>query len=133
MDTNVVKETTSVDSTPTGSTQTKTFVSKKVLGSDFFVSKTNQAIFSIVGIIDILILIRFFMLLLGAARTGFVELIIQLTEIFVLPFKGIFPSPNISTGYFETASVIAIFMWIVIAWVISLIVGLFSTKTTSEV
>lgn len=100
--------------------------------NDFFVLKTNQVIFTIIGIIDLLILIRFFLLLLGANRVGVVTFIINLTDIFVAPAAGIFPSQVVEGSYFEPASIVAIIMWLVIGFIIGAIVSLLSTSTESD-
>lgn len=100
---------------------------------DFLVSKTNQIILSLISIIDLLIFIRFMLLLLGANRVAIVNFIISLTEIFVFPFKGIFPSAAIETGYFEVASIIAIVMWLVFGFILITLISLFSRKTDETV
>lgn len=127
---NSVKETTTVTSDPVvGRTTTRTVRSGSIIPEDFFVSKVNQVIFGLVSIINVLILFRFILLLLGANQTGFVSFLISLTNFFVVPFQGIFPSTVVETGYFEVASILAIVAWYILAVIFAVIVGFFSTKT----
>lgn len=97
--------------------------------NDLLVSKFNQVVFTIVSIINLLILVRFTLLLLGANRTGFVNDILTLTNVFVAPFMGIFPSVAVEGSYFEMASVVAMIIWLVLAVVVSLLVNIFSSDT----
>lgn len=129
MDTDSVQTTTVSEDPVTGTTAKRTTTITRTSLQDFFVSKTNQVIFAIVAIIDLLILLRFVFLLLGANQVGFVTLIMNLTEIFVAPAKGIFPSTSVPGGYFEVASIVAIVMWLIFAYIVSLIISLFSSHT----
>lgn len=130
MEPQVVNETTTVSQELPGGTTTRTVrSSNNIFSGDFFVSKTNQIIFTIIGIINVLILLRFILLLLGANRTGVVNFILGLTNIFVAPFVGIFPSPSVEGAYVEAASIVAIIMWFIFAWILAVIVGLFSSST----
>jgi len=96
--------------------------------SDFFVSKTNQIIFSIIGILNLLIALRIVFLLLGANQVGVVSFIISITQIFVAPFAGIFPSPSADASYLDVSAIIAIIMYFVFGVILSVIIKLFSTK-----
>lgn len=90
------------------------------------VSKTNQTsgiviaqrvIWFIVGVIDVLIAIRFILLLLGANQSaGFVDFIYGITGIFVAPFVGIFGEPVFGRFLFEWSSILAIVVYSLIAW-----------------
>lgn len=124
-DETVSRTTVSSQDPVTNTATTKTVVSRNGAFADFFVSKTNQVIFSIIAIIDLLILLRLIFLLLGANRVGIVNFILNLTQIFVAPFMGIFPSPSVEGAYLETASIMAIIIWAVFGYILSLIIGLF--------
>jgi hypothetical protein len=130
MATDSVSTTTVSNADPvTGTRATRTTTTRSSALGDFFVSKTNQVIFSVVAIIDLLITLRLFFLLLGANRVGLVNFILNLTEIFVAPARGIFPSPSTGTGgYLEAASIVSLVMWIVFGYILSLIISLFSTR-----
>lgn len=113
----------------TNTATTRTVVSRSGALGDFFVSKTNQVIFTIVAIIDLLVLLRLILLLLGANRVGVVNFIVSLTNIFVAPFMGVFPSPTVEGAYLETASLMAIILWAVLGYILSLIIGMFGKDT----
>jgi YGGT family len=71
----------------------------------------------IVGIIDVLIAARFLGKLLGASsQSAFVNAIYQVSGVFVAPFTGIFGDTGNKTNTFETASLVAIVVYAVIAW-----------------
>jgi hypothetical protein len=127
MEENVVQETVVTRETPTGRMQTNTVRTNSYM-SDFFVSKINQVIIGIVTIINILIALRFLFSLLGANRVGFVSFIYVLTELFVAPFRGVFPSPTTGESFFDMASILAIIIWTVLAIIFGIVVNMFSTK-----
>lgn len=71
----------------------------------------------IVGIIDVLIAARFLGKLLGASsQSAFVHAIYQVSGVFVAPFTGIFGDTGNKTNTFETASLVAIVVYAVVAW-----------------
>ncbi len=126
MDSETVEKVT-VTQTPTATVQTQTVKTRGTV-SDFFVSKTNQVIFTFVGIIALLLLLRIVFLLLGANQVGIVDFILSITQIFVAPFIGIFPSPSSGASYFEVASVVAIVIYAIFGTILGVIIDLFSTK-----
>lgn len=133
MDESIVEETTVTREAPTGAVATSRV--RQVSGNpyEFYVSKTNQVIFAVIAIINLLILLRFVFLLFGANRVGIVSSLISFTNIFVSPFQGIFPAPTSGEAYFETASILAILIWTVIGFILSTIVKMFSTRTPEAV
>ena len=77
----------------------------------------QRIIWFIVGVIDVLIAIRFALLLLGANQSaGFVDFIYGITSIFVAPFVGIFGEPTYGQFMFEWSSLLAIAVYTLIAW-----------------
>jgi len=128
MDTQTVEKVT-VTETPTGNVQTQTVTQRGSSISDFFVSKTNQVILAIVGIIDLLLLLRVIFLLLGANQVGIVNFILNITQILVAPFTGIFPSASSGSSYLDVASIVAMILYLVFAFILGIIIDLFSTKT----
>jgi len=129
-----VKVTKTDTQTPTGriQTQTQTQTKKGSPLSDFVVSKTNQIIFTFIGIIDLLLLLRVIFLLLGANRVGIVDFILSITRIFVAPFTGIFHSPSSGDSYLDVASIVAMIIYLVFGIILGVIVDLFSNKTEKE-
>ena len=63
------------------------------------VTRTNQVIYFIFGAINVLLLLRFVLLLLGANEVSpFVTLIYSLSRTFMLPFRGIFAEPDLGAS-----------------------------------
>ena len=69
----------------------------------------------------IVLSLRVFLLATSAnATTPFVEFIYKSSADYLAPFRGIFPTKPVGeTGYVDTASLFAIIMYLLIAWLIS--------------
>lgn len=83
--------------------------------------KSRNAIYYVLGVIEILLAFRFLFKLLGANQaSGFVSFIYAITGILVAPFKGIFTTfvtEGLSTrSVFEPAVIIALIVYAIIAW-----------------
>lgn len=92
----------------------------------------SRVIWYIAGFIIVLLLIRIVLLLLGANQgTGFVDFMYAISGVFAAPFSGIFGSPTYGKFFFDTASVVAIVVYALIAWGISKLFTI--NKTNSEV
>ena len=77
----------------------------------------QRFIWFVVGVINILLAIRFALLLLGANQSaGFVDFIYGITGIFVAPFIGIFGEPTYGRFMFEWSSLLAIVVYSLVAW-----------------
>lgn len=78
-------------------------------------------IYYIFGFIEILLAFRLVFKLAGASTaSGFVRIIYAITSIFTLPFEGIFRK-GVASGIetvsvFEPATIVAILVYILIAW-----------------
>jgi hypothetical protein len=78
-------------------------------------------IYFLFGFLEILLAFRFIFKLTGAnVSSGFVNLIYDLTGIFILPFEGIFSRGSAeimeSTSIFEPATIVAILVYGLLAW-----------------
>jgi uncharacterized protein YggT (Ycf19 family) len=91
-------------------------------------NKKNQVVWYIVGVIETLLALRLLFQLLGARRTGFVDMLYSLTDIFVAPFRGIFPTPRFEGSYFDTPTMLALIIIPLIGWGISSLVDLNNPK-----
>jgi hypothetical protein len=77
----------------------------------------QRIVWFIVGIINVLIAIRFALLLLGANQSaGFVDFIYGITSVLVAPFVGIFGQPSYGEFVFDWSSLLAIAVYSLIAW-----------------
>jgi hypothetical protein len=71
----------------------------------------------IAGAVEIFVAARFLGKLFGAsAQSAFVHFIYQVSSPMVAPFTGIFGDSGSKTNTFETASLVAIVVYAVIAW-----------------
>lgn len=71
----------------------------------------------ILGVLEVLLLLRLLLRLLGANEaSGFVTFIYSLTHIFVGPFNGIFNDQALGRSVFETSTLIAMIVYALLAW-----------------
>lgn len=78
-------------------------------------------VYFIFGVLESLLAFRLVLKFLGANPTSsFVELIYNLTRVFVLPFSGILPAGfsqgAVTTSVFEPATLVAMIVYALIAW-----------------
>jgi YGGT family len=89
------------------------------------VTRIKQVVYFIFGAINVLLLIRFILLLLGANDTSpFVNLIYGMSRAFVMPFSGIFPEPTLGGSVFEWATLVGIVVYSLLGYGIARIVEL---------
>lgn len=83
--------------------------------------KTNRivltrAIWYIFGVIAAILALRTVLLMLSAnPETPFVEFVYNLSNIFVVPFYGIFDEPDYTRFYVDTSSLVAIVVYWLVA------------------
>ena len=89
------------------------------------VARAKQVIYFIFGLINVLLVMRFVLLLLGANEVSpFVNLIYSLSRAFVLPFRGIFAEPDLGTSVIEWAALVGIVVYSLVAYGLARIVEL---------
>ncbi len=77
----------------------------------------QRVVWFIVGVISVIIALRFALLLLGANQgAGFTDFVYTLSSVFVAPFVGIFGQPTYGTSVFEISSLLAIAVYLLIGW-----------------
>ncbi|MDQ3018831.1 MAG: YggT family protein [bacterium] len=80
-------------------------------------SRKYAVVYYVLNVIEALLLIRFILKLLGANNaSGFTSGIYAITEPFVLPFRGIFPTPTASGSVLEWSTIIAMIIYALIAY-----------------
>jgi YggT family protein len=90
----------------------------------------NRLIWFIVGLMAILLVIRFVLLAAGANESaGFAQLIYGLTGWMVAPFAGLFGSPitypgTAGTGIIEIEALVAAAVYLLIGWILTKLVEL---------
>jgi hypothetical protein len=88
-------------------------------------------IYFLFGILEVLLVFRLILKLTGAGiSSGFVNLIYDLTGVFILPFEGIFRRGFAqgveTTSVFEPSTLVAIIVYAVLAWGIVVLIRIFS-------
>lgn len=77
----------------------------------------QRVVWYIAGFIITFLALRMVLLLLGAnAGNFFVDLVYAVGGFFAAPFAGIFGSPTIGQSFFDTASLVAIVVYSLLAW-----------------
>jgi hypothetical protein len=107
--TELVKETVitqGVGASPTQATKSQTL---------------EYMIYYFFGALEILLAFRLVLKMMGASLTsGFVRVIYMISQIFILPFEGIFKrgiAQSSGTAFvFEPATIVAIFVYMALAW-----------------
>jgi hypothetical protein len=94
----------------------------------------TQIVWYILGIIEILLAFRFVLKLLGANPVaGFTSFIYGVTYIFAAPFLAVFRSSHITAGnIFEWTTLLAMFVYGIIAWGIIKLFMMGRTVSTPE-
>ncbi len=93
----------------------------------------TQAVWYILGFIEILLLFRFILKLLGAnPGAGFTDLIYTLSYVFVAPFLNVFRITAIQGSVFEWTTLLAMIVYAVIAWGIIKLFVMGKTVSTPE-
>ena len=87
------------------------------------IGRAGQIIYILFGALEALLIIRFALKALGAnPEAAFTSLIYGLTQVFVVPFEGVFPSPQTSANVVEVATLLAIIVYALIAWLIASVI-----------
>lgn len=97
--------------------------------------RARQAVYLIFGIIEVLIAIRVVLKLLAAnPNAGFSSFIYGITGPLVGPFLGVFNTPSGNNGsVFELSSVLAIIVYMLLAYVIVRVIYILSRRPTATV
>jgi len=96
--------------------------------------RLNQLVYLVFGVVIALIGIRFVLLLLGAnPDAGFTNFVYGVTNPLVRPFEGIFGAPNLDTGVFDPASLVAIAVYSLLGWVVAKVLDIALGETRTGV
>ncbi len=77
----------------------------------------TRVVYFILGVLEILLLLRFLFRLLGANEgSSFVMFLYNLTHVFVGPFNGIFNDQALGHSVFEFSTIVAMIVYALIAW-----------------
>jgi uncharacterized protein YggT (Ycf19 family) len=98
--------------------------------------RTAQVIYFLLGLLEIVLAVRFIFRLLGASTAnGFANFIFNVSTPFVAPFNGIFNDQALSrVGVFEISTLLAMVIYALIAWgIVKLMYVLFAPNRSTEV
>jgi hypothetical protein len=85
------------------------------------------------GLLEVFLAFRLILKLTGAnVASGFVRFIYGITGIFILPFQGIFRQAYASTSVLEPSTMVAIFVYILLAWGIVKLIRISSGEKQEE-
>lgn len=77
----------------------------------------EYTVYFIFGFLEILLAIRLLLRLAGASvASSFVGFVYAITGVFVLPFQGIFQQAYAPGSVFEPSTIVAIFVYMLLAW-----------------
>lgn len=92
--------------------------------------KLRQVIYLVFGIIEGLIAIRFVLRALGAnPATPFAQFVYGATDPFLAPFAGLFSPLRVDGGVLEWHALLAIVVYMLVAWVLAKVVWLLAGET----
>jgi hypothetical protein len=93
-----------------------------------------RVVWFVFGFIEVLIAIRFVLLLLGAnGKAAFVQLVYGASAIFMAPFAAIFKTQRIVSGaVFEWSALVAIVIYALVAWGIVALISAVGPRSSSE-
>jgi hypothetical protein len=109
-------------------TTTRTSVYRRTGGS----YRAIQAVWWIVGFVDVLIAIRFFLKLFGANPAPFVRFMYDVTWPLVAPFHGIFNTAQEGRSILEPESLVAMAIYALIGWGIVSLIRLITTPSSTS-
>lgn len=90
---------------------------QKVFEKKKAIIRLNQVIWYILGLIEVLLIFRFIMKMLGASQTSaFTNLIYRITAPLALPFSGILGAFTLGNSVLEWSTVIAGTVYLCVAW-----------------
>jgi uncharacterized protein YggT (Ycf19 family) len=92
----------------------------------------TQVVWYILGIIEVILAFRFFLKLLAAnPNAGFSSFIYTISYPFAAPFLKVFSSSKVVSGVFEWTTLLAMFVFFLIAW--GIVKLFFMSKTVSTI
>lgn len=92
-----------------------------------------RVVWFVFGAIEILIAIRFVLILLGAnAEAGFVRFIYASSGVFMAPFNAIIDTGRASGATFEWSALVAIAVYALIAWGLVALIGVISPRQHAQ-
>lgn len=93
----------------------------------------TQVVWYILGVLEVLLAFRFVLKLLGAnASAGFTSFIYSVSYVFAAPFLSVFRITQVEGSVFEWTSLLAMLVYLLIAWGIIKMFLMSKTVSTPE-
>jgi len=93
----------------------------------------TQIVWYILGVIEALLAFRFALKLFGAnPAAGFTSFIYNVSQVFTFPFSSVFGTSRIEGSIFEWTTLLAMFVYLLIAWGIAKLLVMGKTVSTPE-
>ncbi len=93
----------------------------------------TQTVWYILGVIEVLLAFRFVLKLLAAnPQAGFSSFIYTVSYPFAAPFLKVFQPSKVESGIFEWTTLLAMFVFFLIAWGIVKLFSMSKTVSTTE-
>ena len=129
----VVTQTPNADTSGTGAQITRT-ESRQTTFNPGGSEMTRRVVVLIFGLVQVVIGLRFVLLLLDAREAnGLVSGIINFSQLFVAPFEGILRTDALrsSGNVFDVTALVAIVGWTILELIVIWVVGVFRTRQTA--
>lgn len=95
--------------------------------------QVTRIIYTVLGILEILLGIRFVLQLIGAnASSGFATFIYGITGVFVAPFTGLIGTPVFGGMTFEVTTLIAMAVYALVFWMIVRVIRLVADRPSAR-
>jgi len=95
--------------------------------------KVNRIVYTLLGILEILLGLRFVLKLIAAnPDTGFSAFIYGITEIFIAPFNALLGTPTFGGSSLEITTLIAMAVYALLAWIIARLISIVMDRSTSR-
>lgn len=88
------------------------------------VYRGQDIIWLIVGIIELLLVVRFVLLLFGARLVPITNLVYSLSSLFIAPFEGIFKTIAFGLGVLDISVIVAMLVYSFIGWGVAALISL---------
>lgn len=133
------ERTTPASATPSGAMnatpvaeQVESTIADPYAGRRESAFKWQQGIYLLFGFIEVVLAIRFVLRLFGAnAQAGFAQLIYGATAPLVAPFQGLFGTVQSEGSVLESATLVALVVYALVAWLIVKLASLAFGETRS--
>jgi hypothetical protein len=95
--------------------------------------RSSQVVWYIVGLIEVFLMLRFFLKLLGAnPAAGFSKFIYGVTGVFAGPFYFVFKPAQVEGAVFEASTLLAMAVYLLFGWLIVKAIVMGKPVTTAE-